>query len=497
MRAVTLVLAAVTAAPVLAGSSALGTAGRPTDSRLYVKGYENVLDGTTYPLTPQAVAATADGGSIVLATTQSPDAPLVNWLLKLDARGRPQWKHELGCLSLPPGDYTIGVSVEQTTDGGYVLAGGTIGCGSEKFTQQSLMEKLDSAGRPEWARTYDAGDHGSSLTQIRQTPDGGYVAVGNATDAAGNTGGLVLRLDGEGDIVWMRTLGPNGSNQAYLNAVQPREDGGVVAAGDFAMPGQDGNQVTSVLVVRLDTDGGVIWRRAFNSTDPSGTQDALERTLSIVPSAGGGYVVAGGWRSTFFQDDCCTGALLLKLDAQGHLRWQRAYSGGLDCRFGRCVNIGAIANSVRQAPNGRYLMTGFGELKLLDGGAQIVPWLAETDPSGNLLWERLNYEIYPPTGRPLSEYFAAGATTQKSGAMALGFTEDYPALRDELYAVRTDRGGDVPGCSDDHVSTALHVMDPALERIPSYLPVAQSAPTPSVAPVTTLDTSIRILNECG
>jgi hypothetical protein len=284
---------------------------------------------------------------------------------------------------------------------------------------------------------------------------------------------------------------------AYLNAVQPREDGGVVAAGDLAVFDQDGNQITSVLVVRLDAGGGLVWRRAFNSTDQSGMLDAHERTFSILQSADGGYVVAGTWSNAFFQDECCKGALLLKLDAQGRLRWQRAYSGGLDCRFGRCVSIGAIANSVRQAPHGRYLMVGFGELKLLDGGAQIVPWLAETDRSGNLLWERLYYEIYPPTGRPLSEYFAAGATTERGGAMALGYTEEYPALRDELYAVRTDRAGDVPGCSDDHASTALHVMEPGLDRIPSSLPVAASVPTPGTAPVATLDTSIRVLSECG
>jgi hypothetical protein len=327
--------------------------------------------------------------------------------------------------------------------------------------------------------------------------DGGFVAVGSATDAAGNTGGLLLRLDGDGAVVWMRTLGPSGSNMASLNSVQPRDDGGLVAAGDFAVFDQDGNQVTSVLAVRLDADGRLIWRRAFNGTDPSGSTYGSQRTFSILQSSDGGYVVAGAWRNTFVQDACCKGALLLKLDARGRILWQRAYGGGVDCTFGRCVSIGAIANSVRPGPNGRLLLTGFGELKLLDGSAQIVPWLAETDGSGNLLWDRLYYEIYPPTQRPLSEYFAAGATARRGGAMALGFTNDYPALREELYAVRTDRAGHVPGCSDEHVSTALHAMDPALDRIPSSLPVGRGTPSMGTAPVTTLDTSIRVLNECG
>ena len=93
-------------------------------STTFVKTYANIISNTTQDLTPQDVRATSDGGYMLLASTDS-----VNWLVKTDSSGNPQWHKELGCLSSPPGDYTVGVSIQQTTDGNYILGGGAIGCG--------------------------------------------------------------------------------------------------------------------------------------------------------------------------------------------------------------------------------------------------------------------------------------------------------------------------------------------------------------------------------
>ena len=83
------------------GTSIPAHAGRSHD---YVKAYENVLHGIVHDVTPEDVVATADGGDLVVATSGSPHGVLVNWLVKLDAGGRPQWTKELGCLDLPPGE---------------------------------------------------------------------------------------------------------------------------------------------------------------------------------------------------------------------------------------------------------------------------------------------------------------------------------------------------------------------------------------------------------
>ena len=50
----------------------------------------------------------------------------MSWLQKTNAFGAPQWQEEVGCLSTPPGAYSDEFSLQLTSDGGYVLAGGTI-----------------------------------------------------------------------------------------------------------------------------------------------------------------------------------------------------------------------------------------------------------------------------------------------------------------------------------------------------------------------------------
>jgi hypothetical protein len=77
-----------------------------------------------------------------------------------------------------------------------------------------------------WANVYFAGAAGSAITQIKQTIDGGFISVGNATDLAQDTGALILKLDAHGNVQWQRQLGPGASTMACLEAVLQTSDGG-------------------------------------------------------------------------------------------------------------------------------------------------------------------------------------------------------------------------------------------------------------------------------
>ena len=104
----------------------------PAPAATFIKAYAALVNGTRLDLSPLDVQASSDGGSIALAETESPAGLGVDWLVKLTATGVPQWQEQVGCASPQgaPGDYADGVSVQQTADGGYVVAGGTIDCGS-------------------------------------------------------------------------------------------------------------------------------------------------------------------------------------------------------------------------------------------------------------------------------------------------------------------------------------------------------------------------------
>src|SRR5215471_2270667 len=197
----------------------------PSSSGTFATAYSALVNGTQLNLTPEDVQATSDGGYIALAVTGSVTGLGVNWLVKLSATGVPQWQEQVGCASPQgaPGDYADGVSVQQTADGGYVVAGGSVDCGSGSscppLTGRScaVVEKLDPAGRLTWAWVYQAGFAGSDIYQIRQTADGGYIAAGDFyTPASGPapTQVLVARFSADGSLTWQHgfaTLGASGA----------------------------------------------------------------------------------------------------------------------------------------------------------------------------------------------------------------------------------------------------------------------------------------------
>jgi len=470
-------------------------------SRPFVTAYGNTIQQVEYGLTPESVAVTSDGGYVALALTDSPSGIGVNWVLKLSATGRPQWQREVGCASGAPGDYALGVSAQQTSDGGYILGGGILGCGS--YIPRALVEKLDAQGRVVWAFAYPAGTADSAITKIRQTADGGYVAVGSATNSGEYTGALILKLDGAGRVQWQRKLGPTGSTPTYFNAVQQTSDGGYVAIGEFYVIGGSYPYPTSVLVAAFDPSGNVRWQQSFNNVDKQGSPNGYEHALAGIQTSDGGYLVAGNWSNSPggpFPEEDSAGALLLKLDSSGHIEWQKAYNGGIYCYFNgyneTCVIITALVYSVHQTADGGYVLAGLGNLELYDSVPQ-VPWLAKVDSAGKLLWQYFYYDTYPTTGRPISQYFAASTPTNDGGFMALGFTEhDDIAGVGELYAAKTDSFGLVGICDQQYDATPLHAIDPAMTILSPSLPVLTTVTARNNVSIRARSTSVLKNDKC-
>lgn len=462
----------------------------------YVRDYANAVGGVQFELTPEDVQATSDGGSIELGLAPSPSGshPLVTWLLKADAVGTPQWQEDAGCFASPPGDYAAAVSVAQTGDGGYAVAGGTLGCGSglscpaTSGIQCGLVERFDASGRLEWARVYAVGAYGTGFTRIATTSDGGFVVVGDATDASHDTGALILRLDALGNVVWDTELGPGSTAQAEFEAVAAAADGGFVATGDFYVP--SGDTRLSLLVAKFDGTGRLTWRDAFAGTNVDGGL-AADRGFSVVQTADGGFAVAGSWNATTFPGECCDGPLLLKLGAAGSLQWQRAYNGGVYCFDNgyseTCTSIGGVAYSVRQTADGGFLLAGESPIELFDE-APAVPWLAKTDGVGSLVWQESDYQSNPTTQRPLSQYFTAAAITP-AGYLAAGATETPSNGLGQLFTVQSDTNGAVGACTQIHRNSRLAPIDPSLFAATPDLPVGAPTVVAADSPAQTVQTS--------
>jgi hypothetical protein len=466
----------------------------PSTTDTFIKNYADVVSGAEADATPEDVQPTADGGTIALASVPSPNGVLVNWLTKLSAVGAIEWQEEVGCLSTPPGAYSIATSLRGTKDGGYVIAGATIGCGSLANCPATsgitcgLVEKLTSTGAVSWAQVYDIGASSTTLIAIRQTADGGYVAVGTETDLNQDTGGLIVKLDPNGAVAWETELGPSTTFQAGFASVVQGADGGYVATGRLTASSR-----FSLLVAKFSADGTLAWQHAYNNV-ANGSPSSSVQALSIVGTLDGGYAIAGTWnRTNGVPGTCCSGPVLLELDSQGALTLQRAYVGGVDCFFNgyseTCTSIGGVGYSLQQTKDGGFVLAGTSNIEMQDG-APLEPWLAKVDASGQIVWQENDYRVNPQTGRPLSEYFSA-LTITNTGVFALGSTENYSNGKGELLGVQTDADGHVAlSCTDEHSVALLSGTDPGLVDIGASLTAAAGAGAgQSSAPVQTLATN--------
>ncbi len=279
----------------------------------------------------KSISPTPDGGYIAAGETDSFGAGSRDiWVLKLDAMGNILWQQTYG-----GNDYDWLGSIQTTVDGGYVVAGGTYSFGAGNADPWVL--KLDAKGAVEWQRYYSSIYYGEA-SAVRQTSDGGYVIAGGTYSfGAGSEDGWILKLDANGNVLWQNTYG--GTTTDFLTSIQLTSDGGYIAAGyTYSFGAGYGD----IWVLKFNADGSVLWQKAYGGTGGTGNDTAN----AVRQTADGGYVVAGNylikldangsvlWKSGFSGTVMTSlqqtadgayiasgGNSLLKLDALGGLDW--------------------------------------------------------------------------------------------------------------------------------------------------------------------------------
>ena len=331
-----------------------------------------------------SIEQTTDGGYIVAGTTYSKDGDITGkhgicdyWIVKLDANGNLSWQKNLGG-SLHNNAY----AVKQTTDGGYIVAG------SREFEiiggEDYWIVKLNANGHLSWQKSF--GGNGTDIAYaIEQTTDGGYIVAGKSDSERGDVKGnhadydyWIVKLNANGHLSWQKSLG--GFNRDIPNSIQQTTDGGYIVVGvsysnDGDVTGNHGD--FDYWIVKLDADGNLSWQKCLGGS--SG-----ESNPSIQQTTDGGYIVAG---KTYSDDGDITINLggedywIVKLDANGTMVWQKSLGG----------SGWETANSIQQSADGGYIVAGYiysidGDVTGNHGGGDY--WVVKLDANGNLSWQK-------------------------------------------------------------------------------------------------------------
>ena len=263
-----------------------------------------------------SIQQTSDGGYILGGLslsnisgdkTENSQGSFDYWVVKLDASGVIQWQNTIG-----GNDTDVLESIQQTSDGGYILGGGSSSniSGDKTENSQGSMDywvvKLDTSGTIQWQKTIGGSGYDVLFT-IQQTSDSGYILGGRSeSDISGdkteNSQGAddywVVKLDTSGAIQWQNTIGGTGYDNLY--SIQQTSDGGYFLGGrsesDISGDKTENSQGSfDYWVVKLDTSGTIQWQNTIGGSDT----DWLE---SIQQTSDGGYILGGSSLSNISGD---------------------------------------------------------------------------------------------------------------------------------------------------------------------------------------------------
>ena len=353
--------------------------------------FQKTYGGPGFDQQGSAIQQTTDGGFIIAGKYGYSMPQTI--LMKTDSLGSLQWEYTYSGIN-----FSHPLTVDQTTDGGYILAGCIDG--------YNWLFKVDANGAQVFSVSF--GGLNQAASAVKETSDGGYIVAGPSNASGWSTSHNIyfIKFDVTGSILWSKNY--SGISNDEANSVQQTADGGFVFTG---ATGSFGAGLNDIVVTKTDAIGNITWSKSYGTS-------ADELGYSIEQTTDGGYIVAAGNMGY----EC----YVLKLDNNGNISWVYKYNG-LD---------GLFNMNIAQTVDGGYIVGGG------TGSTGSDFYLLKLASDGNVIWQK----NFGNQGESQFEYGYGTRQTSDGGFIMVGASDTTGSLDgNSVYLVKTDNTGN-SGC---------------------------------------------------
>jgi hypothetical protein len=344
--------------------------------------------------TGEIVRQTGDGGYIIAGETDSFGAGGNDlWLIKTDDKGQLVWNKAFGGEGEESGLELV------VLNDGYLVAGYTSSFGSGG--QDAWVLRVDGQGTLLWDKTF-GGAANDSISSLVAAPGGGFVLAGfTLSSGSGNSDGWLFKIDEAGGQVWNLTFGGTGFD--FFSAVNTTADGGYVVTGSTDSFGNEGD----IWLVKTDAGGAMQWQKRYRG-------QGEDFGLYSAQTADRGYFIAGTGHSVEGDSDYW----LIKTDAAGATSWSRTYGGS---------NDDVLEDAVITRDGGVLLL---GRTYTADSTTDV--WLMKINGAGDKVWDEMVGGAGNDTGLSILEV--------ADGYVFTGSTSSYGAGMNDVWLVKVIPG---------------------------------------------------------
>ncbi len=259
--------------------------------------------GTSGTDIAHCIELTADGGYLLAGQTgTSPDENI--YLVKLDAYGIVDWSR---IFSTTLSDQGFGV--KQTTDGGYIVTGYML---DTAFVNRMFLLKTDASGNLEWSKIYSSSDKEEGL-EVQQTADGGFVVAGyQYNEFYFGYDPLVMKTDASGNVEWCKVYPSHNAEWGDMHLEKTKK--GEYYLTSIQTDGQTLPANENIYILKLDSNGNALSENIY------GDSTSEERGFAVRELPSGNLMVAGSLnlKAMVFQIDTFGAVLWAKKYENGY-----------------------------------------------------------------------------------------------------------------------------------------------------------------------------------